>query len=83
MRTEVDYRQLHEADEPKLAPWVRESRLVSMADIMLGGYIECDYCRRWQRTQGFDSRPQLFRDGWIIEGVKDKCPICAKGNGNG
>lgn len=73
----VNYETLHEADEPRSAPWT-ESRLVSLADMLLGGIKECDMCRRWQRIIAFEQDPK----GWTKRAEQDLCPKCSEAGGN-
>jgi hypothetical protein len=70
----VDYETLHEKDEPFRAPWI-ESRIVSLADMMLGGEKICDQCGRWQRITIGNTQPP----GWSKDSEKDLCPICTNG----
>lgn len=73
----VDYDQLHEPTEPQKAPWLGESRLVSLADILLGGIATCDKCQRWQRFASMSPHTELSKKGWSFS-VGDKCPICTE-----
>lgn len=71
---------LHEASE-QAEPLFKSGRIVSLLDIVGGGWVKCDVCGRWQNVSALieaDAQEYLRGFGWTFREGKDFCPICSK-----